>query len=192
MEESLNEGCEVENYEIATDECGDEIEEVKGVESVNKVNNVADTVDSTVELQGLNVHHWLWIDLIDRSHDEWYERDRRFFIVVPNCYAENIKTFWVDPEKFWELLIQRGFDEIKGLHEPRSTRHVYLTVLQFYRFVFDSGGKSNRFEDESFQEGGNDARSVTLFYSSKRVKNQMHFKFKYRRFSFLFWLCYFL
>ena len=42
-EESLNEGYEVENYEIATDECGDEIEEVKGVESVNKVNDAADT-----------------------------------------------------------------------------------------------------------------------------------------------------
>ena len=100
VEELLNEGCGVENYEIATDECGDEIEEVIGVESVNKVNDAADTADSAIELHGLNVHHWLWIDLIDRSHDEWYERDRRFFIVVPNCYAENIKTFWVDPEKF--------------------------------------------------------------------------------------------
>ena len=56
-EESLNEGCEVENYEIATDEYRDENEEVKGVEIMNKVNNAADTVDSTIELQGLNVHH---------------------------------------------------------------------------------------------------------------------------------------
>ena len=57
VEESLNEGCEVENYEIATDECGDDIEEVIGAECMNKVNDAADTVDSTVELQGLNVHH---------------------------------------------------------------------------------------------------------------------------------------
>ena len=78
-------------------------------------------------------------------------------------------------------IVQRGYVEQGGCQEPYPTGYVYLTIYEFCRFVFDPGGNLFRFEVESFQEGGDDTRSITLPNSSKRVKNEMPFKFKIRR-----------
>ena len=111
----------------------------------------ANSVDTRLELQSLTIKRWFWNDFIDRIHDEWFGVDGRH-LFVKYC-AELTSTLWIDSEKLWELLIQRGFIE---LHEPSVARHLYLTIFQFCRLVFDPGGNSLRFEDESFQEGGND------------------------------------
>ena len=71
-------------------------------------------------------------------------------------WTEDMKNPWSNSERLWELLFQRGFREREELHEPSSTGHVYLTFFQFCTLIFDPGGHLFRFEDESFQEGGND------------------------------------
>ena len=71
-------------------------------------------------------------------------------------WAEDMKNPWSNYERLWELLFQRGFLEREELHELSSTGHIYLTFFQFCRLIFDLGGHLFRFEDKSFQEGGND------------------------------------
>ena len=74
--------------------------------------------------------------------------------------ARHVIALGVDAEKLWELLIQRGFAKCDELHEPSEAGHIYLTLFQFCRFIFDPGGNLFRFKDESFQEGDNDMIQV--------------------------------
>ena len=155
VEESLHEGCEVENHIAAV-----VIEEVhEGLELMEayivvinfepKEIQVVDTLNPMVgqiEMQELAEHPWDWNDIIDRIHDEWYEIVGSHLM---GCIAEITRTLKVDSERLWELLFQRGFAEREELHEPSSTGHVYLTFFEFCRLIFDPGGYQFRFEDES-------------------------------------------
>ena len=131
--------------------------ELYGIEFEHpEVEQVMDLAERAVEPHELNDHQWIFKDEIDRIHDEWYERVRRFLIVFMGYDARHVIALGVDAEKLWELLIQRGFAECDELHEPSDAGHIYLTLFQFCRFIFDPGGNLFRFEDESFQEGEND------------------------------------
>ena len=66
----------------------------------------------------MNDRQWIFKDEIDRIHDEWYERVRRFSIVFMSCDARHVISLGVDVEKLWELLTQRGFAECDELYEP--------------------------------------------------------------------------
>ena len=77
----------------------------------------------------MNDHQWIFKDEIDRIHDEWYERVRRFLIVFMGYDARHVIALVVDAEKLWELLIQRGFAECDELHATSDAGHMYLTLF---------------------------------------------------------------
>ena len=146
-----------------------------------QVMDALDPIDEEIELQDLNDHPWIFKDKIDRSHDEWYDSIDMHLFIIMGCRVGEMKAPSVDFEELWEMLVQRGYVEQGGCQEPCLTGYVYLIVFEFCRFVFDPGGNLLRFEVESFQEGGDDTRSITLHNSSKRVKNEVPFKFQIRR-----------
>ena len=123
---------------------------------------IMDVADRAIEPLELNEHQWIFKDEIDKIHDEWYERVRRFSIAFMGCGARHVIALGVDAEKLWELLIQRGFAELEEHHGPSDAGHIYLTLFQFCRFIFDPGGEPFRFEDESSQEGENDTIQLTF------------------------------
>ena len=51
-----------------------------------------------------------------------------------------------------------------------SAGHIYLTIFQFYRLVFNPGGNFFRFEVESFQEGENDTIQAKNNLKERRFK----------------------
>ena len=79
--------------------------ELYGIEFENsEVEQVVDVVERAVEPLELNDHPWIFKVEIDRIHDEWYEWDRRFFIVFVSRDAKHVIALEVDAEKLWALL----------------------------------------------------------------------------------------
>ena len=120
-------------------------------------------VNKNVQLLGFND--------IDKIHDEWYEIIGKRLSELNYC-ARHMIAIGVDDEKLCELLIQRRFAELEEHHGPGDAGHIYLTFFQFYRFIFNPGGNQFRFEDESFQEGGND-----MIRARNKLKS-WHFKLR--------------
>jgi len=104
--------------------------ELYGIEFENsKVGQIMDVAKREVEPLESNDHQWIFKDAIDRIHDEWYERVRRFSIVFMSYDGRHVIDLRVNAEKLWELLIQKGFAECDEIHEPSVAGHIYLTFF---------------------------------------------------------------
>ena len=74
--------------------------ELYGIEFENsKVGRVVDVAKRAVELLESNDHQWIFKDVIDRIHDEWYERVRRFTIVNMSYDGRHVIDLGVNAEK---------------------------------------------------------------------------------------------